>query len=108
MQATHIVARNSLFQIDDSRMMRSGWFDPQMLTENSIGSVLRGGMMVNSNKMGPNWVTDTVHMFFMPAGFPHGVDLRSINIMRGRDHGLAGKIVFVDFVADDISVTCKL
>ena len=64
--------------------------------------------MVNSNKMGPNWVTDTVHMFFMPAGFPHGVDLRSINIMRGRDHGLAGKIVFVDFVADDISVTCKL
>lgn len=64
MQPNNIQSRDVFFNHQETRLLRSNYFDPKILTRRSPGGLLRGGMMTNGVTAGPKWVDDTVHFFF--------------------------------------------
>ena len=72
MQPNNIQARDPFFNHRETRLLRSNFMDPQMLTRQTSGALLRGGMMTQAAQIGPKWVDDTVHFFFQPFRFAHG------------------------------------
>ena len=66
--------------------LADAFFAPEEVIERGIDSVLRG-MSVQPSQNLDIYITDAVRNFlFGPP--PHGMDLASLNIQRGRDHGL--------------------
>ena len=70
-------------------MLRENYFDPAQFRADGPGAICRGAMTQDIIKPGPGFVDATQHHLFKPFGMDHGVDLFTINIIRGRDHGLA-------------------
>ena len=68
--------------------LREAFFSPERLTtEGGIDPILRGLASQTSQKIDP-YVIDDVRNFLFGAPPANGFDLVSLNIQRGRDHGL--------------------
>lgn len=75
--------------IDDGNLSLSdAFFSPNELIENGIDSILRGAATQLSQELDAQVVDEVRNFLFGPPG-AGGLDLASLNIQRGRDHGLA-------------------
>lgn len=75
--------------IDDGNLSLSdAFFSPDELTEHGIDSILRGAATQLAQELDSQVVDDVRNFLFGPPG-AGGLDLVSLNIQRGRDHGLA-------------------
>jgi len=63
------------------------FFQPQAVVEEGIDVILRG-MAVQKAQELDEWLVDDVRNFLFGAPGSGGLDLASLNIQRGRDHGL--------------------
>merc|ERR1712130_75284 len=96
-QPEDLISKDSKFKKLTQTRLGDNFFDPDQVFTDGPGAMCRGAMTQNGIKPGPGFVDDTLHNFFKPNNFHHGVDLFSINISRGRDHGLAGYTKLKDF-----------
>lgn len=67
--------------------LKDAFFAPDEITQNGIESILRGLTMQVCQELDP-YVVDDVRNFLFGAPGAGGFDLASLNIQRGRDHGL--------------------
>lgn len=67
--------------------LQQGFFVPAQILDNDIDSVLRG-LASNPSQKIDTYVVDDVRNFLFGAPGSGGFDLASLNIQRGRDHGL--------------------
>ena len=68
--------------------LQDAFFNTSALTENGIDSILLGAATQTAQEVDPFLVDDVRNFLFGPPG-SGGFDLASLNIQRGRDHGLA-------------------
>lgn len=68
--------------------LRQAFFAPHQVAQHGIDSLLRGTASKAANEIDPLVVDDVRNFLFGPPG-AGGFDLPSLNIQRGRDHGLA-------------------
>jgi len=69
--------------------LADSFFDPQIIKDEGIEPILRGLVIGKSEKI-DNFVIDEVRNFLFGEPAPvGGFDLASLNIQRGRDHGIA-------------------
>ena len=68
--------------------LQSAFFRPDELVVNGIDSLLRGATVNVAQELDNEVVDDVRNFLFGPPG-SGGFDLASLNIQRGRDHGLA-------------------
>jgi peroxidase len=67
--------------------LAEAFFQPQHITAEGIDVVLRGLCFQRCQEL-DEWVTDEVRNFLFGAPGAGGLDLASLNVQRGRDHGL--------------------
>ncbi len=67
--------------------LRDGFFNPGELIGNDIGSLLQGATLQKAQELDTQIVDEVRNFLFGPPG-AGGFDLASLNIQRGRDHGL--------------------
>jgi hypothetical protein len=67
--------------------LRASFFAPQEVTAENISPVLRGLARQRCQQLDP-FIVDDVRNFLFGAPGEGGFDLASLNIQRGRDHGL--------------------
>lgn len=72
---------------DGNLALQSAFFTPDELIENGIDSLLRGASTQLAQELDTQIVDDVRNFLFGPPG-SGGFDLVSLNIQRGRDHGL--------------------
>jgi len=68
--------------------LKDAFFNPSILEDNGIDSLLQGAATQTSQELDAQIVDDVRNFLFGPPG-AGGFDLASLNIQRGRDHGLA-------------------
>ena len=68
--------------------LQDAFFNPNALTQNGIDSILLGASVQTAQEVDPYLIDDVRNFLFGPPG-SGGFDLASLNIQRGRDHGLA-------------------
>ena len=68
--------------------LAQAFFAPQVISEHGIDSILRGLTSKRAQAADLHIIDDVRNMLFGPPG-SGGLDLASLNIQRGRDHGLA-------------------
>ena len=66
--------------------LQDAFFTPSYITENGISAVIRGQAVTVQQEIDP-FIVDDVRNFLFGPGFG-GLDLASLNIQRGRDHGI--------------------
>ncbi len=69
--------------------LRDAFFQPQNVVESGVDPILRGMATQTAQAVDPMLVDDVRNFLFGAPG-AGGFDLASLNIQRGRDHGLAG------------------
>lgn len=92
----HTLLSSELLRLDENGdvadegnlALLNAFFNPGELEENDIDSLLRGAT-VNVAQELDNEVVDDIRNFLFGAPGSGGFDLASLNIQRGRDHGLA-------------------
>ncbi|MCL4152065.1 UNVERIFIED_CONTAM: hypothetical protein GTU68_040883 [Idotea baltica] len=67
--------------------LQNAFFSPDIVSENGIDSILRGAATQTSQELDAQIIDDVRNFLFGPPG-SGGFDLASLNIQRGRDHGL--------------------
>jgi len=72
----------------DSVSLRDAFFDTSIVSENGIEPILKYLASDRSNEIDLKVIDDLRNFLFGPPG-SGGFDLASLNIQRGRDHGLA-------------------
>jgi len=79
---------NGNFATGDHLLLRQAFFQPERLFDGGgIGPIMKGLATGRSQRIDSRVVDDVRNMLFGPPG-AGGLDLASINIQRGRDHGL--------------------
>lgn len=73
---------------DGNLELRSAFFNPGEVVDNGIDSLLRGAASQLSQEIDAYVIDDVRNFLFGPPG-SGGLDLPSLNIQRGREHGLA-------------------
>jgi len=68
--------------------LRNAFFNPTLFKETGLDSILRGFAAQRAQKIDTLVVDDVRNFLFGPPG-SGGFDLASLNIQRGRDHGLS-------------------
>jgi hypothetical protein len=68
--------------------LADGFFNPDVVKQNGIGTLLKGSATGNAEEVDTIAVDSVRNFLFGPPG-AGGLDLISLNIQRGRDHGLA-------------------
>src|SRR5262249_50040119 len=79
---------NNGLSVAEEVPLSEAFFNPPLLTENGIGSILKYLSSDPSSELDPMVVDSVRNFLFGPPG-AGGLDLASLNIQRGRDHGLA-------------------
>lgn len=69
--------------------LQDAFFAPQEIIDHGIDSVLIGVTSQTANEIDNQLIDDVRNFLFGPPG-AGGFDLASLNIQRGRDHGIAG------------------
>ncbi|MBL9114693.1 MAG: hypothetical protein JNJ83_06760 [Verrucomicrobiaceae bacterium] len=67
--------------------MLESFFNPALITESGIDSILRGLAGQACEEL-DQWIVDDLRNFLFGAPGSGGLDLAALNIQRGRDHGL--------------------
>lgn len=75
-------------EVDESVALAGAFFNPSMLEETGIDSLLKYGASTLSQEIDLQVVDSLRNFLFGPPG-AGGLDLVSLNIQRGRDHGLS-------------------
>jgi len=83
-----LVSANANLQAQDRRDLKDNYFDPDMSITHGPGGCIRGAMAGDSNRVSGSYAQATMSHLFKPNNFQHGTDLGSINIARGREHGV--------------------
>ena len=83
----HLIGNNGV-DIADPVSLASAFFNPTMLEETNIDPLLKYGASTVSQEVDLQVVDSLRNFLFGPPG-AGGLDLVSLNIQRGRDHGLA-------------------
>ena len=88
----HTMLSPSLLLIDASGVerplsLRDAFFNPSLVTEQSISALLRGLSTQHAQEIDLLLVDEVRNLLFGAPGGP-GRDLASLNIQRGRDHGI--------------------
>lgn len=68
-------------------VVADAFFNPSLLSEGGIDPLLRGAVSNPSQTTDPMIIDDLRNLLFGPPG-SGGLDLASLNIQRGRDHGM--------------------
>ena len=68
--------------------LRDAFFNPQYISDNGISDIIRGQAKHRQQTL-DRFIVDDVRNFLFGPGFG-GLDLASLNIQRGRDHGVPG------------------
>ncbi|RLS30634.1 MAG: LEPR-XLL domain-containing protein [Planctomycetota bacterium] len=79
---------NNGLPISDGVTLSQAFFNPSVVTQNGIDSVLKYLTADPSSELDTQVVDGVRNFLFGPPG-AGGLDLASLNIQRGRDHGLA-------------------
>ncbi len=74
-------------QVTESLPLANAFFRPQVLFDNGIDPILRG-LVAKPQQEIDRFVVDGVRNFLFGPPGAGGLDLASLNIQRGRDHGL--------------------
>ncbi len=110
---------NDLTTADEGNIaLQDAFFSPDEISENGIESVLLGASVQLANEVDNQVVDDVRNFLFGPPG-AGGFDLVSLNIQRGRDHGLADynqvredygleRVTDFDAITSDPEVAAKL
>ncbi|MEC9373230.1 MAG: peroxidase family protein, partial [Planctomycetota bacterium] len=78
---------NGAFATSENLLLRNAFFQPEHLhTDGGIDPVLKGLATGRAQRIDARLIDDVRNMLFGPPGV--GLDLASLNIQRGRDHGL--------------------
>lgn len=93
----HTMLSSNLLRLDEngqeipegSLALRDAFFQPQVIAETGIDSLLRGFAAQTAQAVDPMIVDDVRNFLFGEPG-AGGFDLAALNIQRGRDHGLPG------------------
>lgn len=93
----HTMLSPQLLRLDESGneiaqgnvALRDAFFRPDKVMEAGIDPILRGAASQTAQAVDPMIVDDVRNFLFGQPG-AGGLDLASLNIQRGRDHGLAG------------------
>lgn len=93
----HTMLSSELLRLDENGneiaegnlALRDSFFQPKRVSEAGIDPILRGFASQTAQAVDPMIVDDVRNFLFGPPG-AGGFDLASLNIQRGRDHGLAG------------------
>eukprot|EP00913_Durusdinium_trenchii_P013411 g12592.t1 len=91
----HSLLSSELLRIDESGEviaagtlpLQSAFFSPDALIDHGVDSLLRGASANVAQEL-DNQVVDDIRNFLFGQPGPGGFDLASLNIQRGRDHGL--------------------
>ena len=88
----HTMLSNFLQRINDDGTanplpLQNAFFNPSILQAEGIDNILRGMAMEHAQTV-DTWVVDDVRNFLFGPPGAGGFDLASLNIQRGRDHGL--------------------
>ena len=78
--------------VHDEVALSEAFFNPDLLRETGIDSILKYVASSQSQEI-DNQIVDSLRNFLFGAG-EGGLDLSSLNIQRGRDHGLARGLPF--------------
>lgn len=73
---------------DGNLSLQDAFFNPGEVAEQGIDSILRGAATQLAQELDTQIIDDVRNFLFGPPG-AGGLDLASLNIQRGRDHGLA-------------------
>ncbi|QDT40801.1 peroxidase [Gimesia alba] len=92
----HTMLSSELLRLDETGnvadegniALLNAFFNPGELEENGVDSLLRGATVNVAQEIDNELVDDVRNFLFGPPG-AGGFDLASLNIQRGRDHGLA-------------------
>lgn len=92
----HTMLSSELLRLDENGnvadegniALLNAFFNPSELEQNGIDSLLRGATVNVAQEIDTEVVDDVRNFLFGPPG-AGGFDLASLNIQRGRDHGLA-------------------
>lgn len=83
-----LVSANGRLSVDNSLDLKDNYFDPDLVHRAGPGGCLRGAMAQRANMVSGSYADATQNNLFKPNNFRHGVDLLSINLARGREHGV--------------------
>ncbi|MCK5916970.1 MAG: hypothetical protein KAG34_01000, partial [Cocleimonas sp.] len=94
----HTMLSPTLLRLDESGKeikeghleLRDAFFKPKNVVESGIDPILRGMATQTAQAVDPMLVDDVRNFLFGAPGSGNGFDLASLNMQRGRDHGVAG------------------
>ena len=105
--------------VSDTILLRNAFFNPSYIQTNGIDNLLIGGTLQKMQEIDNEIVDDVRNFLFSTPSVSHLLDLATLNIQRGRDHGLPDyndfRVAFgltpkTDFneVTSDTSLAAKL
>eukprot|EP00116_Pleurobrachia_bachei_P002814 sb/3463076/ len=85
----HVPVINTKWEEVLQEDLHTTFFRANMLCSCGFDNIIRGMLLTPVNQVDNNFADDVVDRLFTPHHHGMGLDLVSINIQRGRDHGLA-------------------
>src|SRR6266481_1335825 len=79
---------NNIIYFRDRVELSQAFFNPALLKQTGIDNILKYAASIQSQE-DDNQIVDSLRNFLFGAPGQGGLDLASLNIQRGRDHGLA-------------------
>ncbi|GFT01604.1 peroxidase [Nephila pilipes] len=85
---------------------KSSYSNPDLIWHGYMGNLIGGVCKVASTMYGRRYGEDVVNYLYQRPGLDYGSDLSSVDMQRGRDHGLAPYIHFVSLCSEgNVNIT---